>query len=57
MSTLRRFSPQREPMMLNSIHAFHGMFEWISQSLIAMSSSQPGAMVALKSPQGWGTAG
>lgn len=56
-SVLRRFSPQRPPLLLSGIHAFHGMFQWISQSLISVSQSQPGEMAVLPPLQGWGCAG
>lgn len=56
-SVLRDLSPQRDPVLLRNLHAFHDMFLWISQSLIAVSQSQPGAQVTMPPVAGWGTAG
>ncbi|MDC0741583.1 vWA domain-containing protein [Polyangium mundeleinium] len=57
LKILRQLSPQREPLMLRGIHAFQGMFNWISQSLIAVSQSNPGAQVSMPRVDGWGTVG
>jgi uncharacterized protein YegL len=54
---LHQLSPQRDPVLLRDINAFHGMFQWISQSLIAVSQSQPGTMVTMPPVAGWGTVG
>jgi uncharacterized protein YegL len=52
LATLGRFSASRQPMKLRSIDEFGAMFSWLSGSLSAVASSQPGEQVALP-PVGW----
>lgn len=57
VNILRQLSPQRDPVSLKDIHAFLGMFKWISQSLSAVSQSTPGEMVTLPTVTGWAKVG
>ncbi|MBA3415627.1 MAG: hypothetical protein H0U10_10425 [Chloroflexia bacterium] len=52
MATLARFSSARQPMKLRSIDQFGELFSWLSSSLSAVATSQPGEQVALP-PVGW----
>ena len=52
MATLGRFSAARQPVKLRSIDQFGELFSWLSTSLSAVATSQPGEQVALP-PVGW----
>lgn len=49
---LSRFSPSKGALMLDGVK-FDELFQWVSASQSAVSSSQPGDRVALANPQGW----
>lgn len=55
LQKLARFSAERAPLKLKGL-AFGDLFQWLSQSLAAVSQSRPGDQTPLP-PVGWGTAG
>lgn len=52
MTKLRQVSPVRQPMQLKGLR-FHELFQWLSASLQAISSSQPGDQIPLPPNDGW----
>jgi uncharacterized protein YegL len=54
MGVLARFSPRRTPLRLQGLR-FVEFFEWLSQSVTAVSNSTPGQDVPLPEVKGWGS--
>ena len=52
LSTLSEFSSAREAVLLDGLK-FGPLFEWLSNSLTAVSNSNLGEQVAFQPPQGW----
>jgi uncharacterized protein YegL len=52
LQTLQKFSPRRSPARLQGLK-FQEFFEWLSQSVSAVSQSTPGEKVTLPPPSGW----
>lgn len=52
MTTLRELAPKAA--MLKGM-SFSGFFQWLSNSITAISASKPGETVQTENPSGWGT--
>jgi uncharacterized protein YegL len=54
METLRQISPaDRPPLLLNGLD-FRSMFQWLSDSMVRVSSSTVGGEMVVLPPVGWG---
>jgi uncharacterized protein YegL len=54
MSTLKQITPpERPPLLLNGLD-FRSMFQWLSDSMVRVSSSTVGGEMVVLPPVGWG---